>query len=283
MIEPNAKCVVNGKKLNELISWINGSMEQLDVVDPNNYASKRWFLISDANDINQGTEPEPSRDKMQREGGGQNNRDKLNKAAGEGQGVNISTGGALRDDGSTTRGGAKQVDAFGNVVGGSGALLDDGSTAADSRRRFLANKERASPSDIDFSKTDEFGNVIGLGGNGRTAQQPSGALLDDGSTAADSRRRFLANKERASPSGALRDDEGQTTAPPRVGATPPNATKKIPAKLRGGADRSEAIRRANRQRARMNRTSSLEMAMMDEATKKRQAEADKMALANKYR
>jgi len=77
MIEPNAKCVVNGKKLNELISWINGSMEQLDVVDQNNTASKRWFLISDANDINKGTEPDMARDKLPRAGCGQDNRDSL--------------------------------------------------------------------------------------------------------------------------------------------------------------------------------------------------------------
>ncbi len=259
MIQANAKCVVNGKKLNELISWINGSMEQLDVVDQNNYASKRWFLVSDADDINQGTNPDASRDKMPRDGGGgggggaQGNRDKLNKAAGGGQGVKIKNGGALLDDGSTTRGGAKQVDAFGNVVGGSGALLDDGSTTRAGQQ----------PS----------GALLDDGFTTRTDGQPSGALLDDGFT----------TRTDGQPSGALLDDGGQPTAPPRVGATPPNAIKKIPAKLRGGADRSEAIRRANRQRARMNRTSSLEMAMMDEATKKRQAEADKMAFANKYR
>ena len=211
MIQANAKCVVNGKKLNELISWINGSMEQLDVVDQNNYASKRWFLVSDASDINSGTSPDASRNKMPREGGGgggggggaQGNRDKLNKAAGGGQGVKIKNGGALRDDGSATRGGTKQVDAFGNVLGGGVAMLDDGSTTRAGQQ--------------------SSGALLDDGSTTRDGQQSSGALLDDGSTT-------IAGQQ---PSGALRDDEGQTTAPPRVGATPPNATTKESADIRG--------------------------------------------------
>lgn len=48
MIQPNAKCVVNGKKVNEIALWLNQFIalknKELDVVDANNTPSKRWFL-----------------------------------------------------------------------------------------------------------------------------------------------------------------------------------------------------------------------------------------------
>lgn len=88
MIEPNAKCVVNGGKLNELISWINESMEELDIVDQNNRASKKWFLVSGAGDINQGTGTNTDRDNLTSSGASaagssaDSNRNSLNRTTG---------------------------------------------------------------------------------------------------------------------------------------------------------------------------------------------------------
>lgn len=179
MIEPDAKCVVNGSKLNEAIMAFNPLLamnvslgdvvepsvkyseggvqitlpspfeyanEELDVVNSDNTAGTRWFLTSTSqggasssldssttttsntpiNKSNQ-SRPKRNRDELHREGGGQNNRDQLNRATGG--------GGALRDDGTTTRTGPQP----------SGALRDDGTTT-------------------------------------RTGPQPSGALRDDGTT-----------------------------------------------------------------------------------------------------
>ena len=49
MIQPNAKCVVNGPKVNEVIGVINNILkvaisEEFDVVDPNNQPGKRWLI-----------------------------------------------------------------------------------------------------------------------------------------------------------------------------------------------------------------------------------------------
>lgn len=48
MIQPNAKCVVNGKKVNEIAGWVNQFIklteEEIDIVDTGNAPGKRWFL-----------------------------------------------------------------------------------------------------------------------------------------------------------------------------------------------------------------------------------------------
>ena len=48
MIQTNAKCVVNGKKVNEIAGWVNQFIklteEEIDIVDTGNTPGKRWFL-----------------------------------------------------------------------------------------------------------------------------------------------------------------------------------------------------------------------------------------------
>ena len=66
MIQPDAKCINNGKKLNETIDALNSILnaavsEEIDIVDSNNQPGKRWFFTGkltgqkqDAGGVNQG-------------------------------------------------------------------------------------------------------------------------------------------------------------------------------------------------------------------------------------
>ena len=183
MIQANAKCINNGKKLNETIRALNNILnvvvsEEFEIVDSNNQPSKRWFFTGKL------TGQKQSSDTGDKDRYGNtpsnNNRDQLSMNTGgllgdSSGGVsptgNVTGGGsgALRDDGSTTSGGGINslnrggVDQFGNSIGGSGALLDDGSTTAGGGINSLNR-----------GGVDQFGNSIG----------GSGALLDDGSTTA---------------------------------------------------------------------------------------------------
>lgn len=293
MINPDAKCVVNGSKVNEVIMALNPLLdmevivgdvneptikyseggikiiipspegylnEQLDVVTPSNTAGSRWFLTStsqgsasssgastttaNATPINksQPSTPNKGRDEMPRVGGGQNNRDKLNTATGGGKGVKVSTGGALRDDGTSAMPLAPSMALRDTGTGAmpiapSMALRDDGVTAR-------------TGGTVGGPATDEFGNVLGSGNLGMP-------VAPTGDTGADT--------------------TPLPGAPPRI-AEPPIA------RSRSGspAGRSEAMRRANQREARRNKRNTLQTRLMDKATKKRQAEADKMAFANKY-
>ena len=255
MITPDAKCVVNGSKVNEAIialnpllsmsvGYIGGgkppqvtysdgevkillpladsvegfSMEELDVVDSNNAASSRYFMTSLSSVSTYGTttastsgtptgrqsSPQPTKGRNKLNAGGNsagNNRDQL------------STGGALRD---TSGGGV----APNGIIGGGGALRDDGSTAADSRAKFLAERNRAAGGSANMisvggTGVDEFGNTIG--GTG-------GALRDNGQTAEQARKNFLEHKKRAASSPAplpgAPPPNQPTTPPPTPGAPP---------------------------------------------------------------
>lgn len=180
MIQANAKCINNGKKLNETIGVLNNILkvvvsEEIEIVDGNNQPSKRWFFTGKLT----GQKQDSDTGGKDRYGNTQsnNNRDQLS----------MNTGGALRDDGSTTSGGGINslnrggVDQFGNTIGGSGALRDDGSTTAGGGINSL-NK-----------------------GSG-----VAGGMADDGQTAEQSRTNFLANQQRAA----------DTTPPPLPGAPP---------------------------------------------------------------
>ena len=255
MITPDAKCVVNGSKVNEAIialnpllsmsvGYIGGgkppqvtysdgevkillpladsvegfSMEELDVVDSNNAASSRYFMTSLSSVSTYGTttastsgtptgkqsSPPPTKGRNKLNAGGNNagnNRDKL------------STGGRPLAPGD---GGVAPVNKI------SGALRDDGSTAADSRAKFLAERNRAAGGSANMisvggTGVDEFGNTIGVAGG-------AGRPVTDGSTAADSRAKFLAARQGATttptPLPGAPPLGGDTTPPPLPGAPP---------------------------------------------------------------
>ena len=149
MIQANAKCINNGKKLNETIGALNNILnvavsEEIEIVDGNNQPSKRWFFTGKLTGQKQDSDS-GSKDRYGNTPSN-NNRDKLdtggmplgNSGGNIAPPGNVTGGGsgALRDDGSTTSGGGINslnrggVDQFGNSIGGSGALLDDGSTTA---------------------------------------------------------------------------------------------------------------------------------------------------------
>ena len=199
MINPDAKCVVNGSKVNDVIIALNPLLnmdiivgdvnepeikhgqdgwqivvpspdsytnEELDVVDSSNTASSRWFLTStsqgsassagastttaNATPVNKSmpVAPNKGRDKLPREGGGQDNREKLNTVAGGGEGVKVGAGRPIEPRGKGAFGGG--TDAFGNELyadgtrvtpgGRSGDLADDGLTAAQAGAQFRAKK-----------------------------------------------------------------------------------------------------------------------------------------------
>jgi hypothetical protein len=179
-------------------------LEELDVVDSNNAASSRYFMTSLSSVSTYGTTtastsgtptgrqstPQPTKGRNKLDAGGNNagnNRDKL------------TTGGALLD------------------------TSDDGSTAADSRAKFLAERNRAAGGSANMisvggTGVDEFGNTIG--GTG-------GALRDNGQTAEQARKNFLEHKKRTAASPAplpgappLGGNTQPTTPPPLPGAPP---------------------------------------------------------------
>ena len=85
MIQPDAKCVVNGKKLNAVIHVVNSllkianSSEEFDVVEQGNYPGKRWLLTGKIAGQKQGGAA-PDRDNLGGHGGAGagDNRGQLN-------------------------------------------------------------------------------------------------------------------------------------------------------------------------------------------------------------
>ena len=284
MIVPDAKCVVNGKKLNALISAVNPLLaaikETLDVVDEGNQPGKRQFLIMKVDGA-----PDPSaRQQLSADGsvggdvdgGAGSQRDKLDAAGGGAgnAGIKVAGGGAA--------GGAGGI----NVTGGAGALKDDGSTAADSRAKFLAERNRAEGGSANMNNmggagVDEFGNAIG--GAGRP--------VADGSTAADSRAKFLAARQGATttpvPLPGAPPLGGDTTPPPLPGGEPPNQKQEAKEEARrqreykGDPMEFEMGRRKREASRAKRRQKSTETFMQNLATKKRQAKADRLARHNK--
>ena len=102
MIKANAKCVVNGSKVNELINAVNpllaATRELIDVVDSANKPAKRMFLIVDVKETTGANE----RDNLEASGGGgiggggDNQRDKLMTAGG---GAGVGVGGGVTSNG----------------------------------------------------------------------------------------------------------------------------------------------------------------------------------------
>ena len=200
MIQPDAKCINNGKKLNETIKGLNSILnnvvsEEIDIVDSNNQPSKRWFVVGKLTGQKQDSDT-GDRDNL---GNTPNdkNRDSLDKGAGR----PIAPGNA-------------GVAPTGNIS--TGRPLADGSTAADSRAKFLAERERAAGGSANMisvggTGVDEFGNTIGS----------AGRPVADGSTAADSRAKFLAARQ------------GATTTPAPLPGAPPLGGDTTPAPLPG--------------------------------------------------
>lgn len=219
MIQANAKCVVNGKKVNEIAGWLNQFInlteEEIDIVDAGNTPGKRWFLTGKlAGDLGAGSAEDGDRNNLggtsgnsQGSDGGGNSREQL------------STGGRPLAPGSSV-GAAVDIS--------TGRPVADGSTAADSRAKFLAERNRAAGGSANMisvggAGVDEFGNEIG--GAGRP--------VTDGSTAADSRAKFLAARQGATTTptplpgapplgGDTTPAPSTATPPPTPGAPPPN-------------------------------------------------------------
>jgi len=129
MIEPNAKCVVNGKKLNSLIKAFNKILntldsETLDVVDANNSPSTRSFVLGSIQTVKgEIIDSDDPRNKLKSAGAGgsEDNRDNLNRADGAGGAVN-DNGGAQPNIMAAAAPGLQQQPAIGGggAVGGGG-------------------------------------------------------------------------------------------------------------------------------------------------------------------
>ena len=247
MITPDAKCVVNGSKVNEAIialnpllsmsvGYIGGgkppqvtysdgevkillpladsvegfSMEELDVVDSNNAASSRYFMTSLSSVSTYGTTTaSTSGTPTGRQSSPQptKGRNKLN-AGGNSAGNNREQ---LSTGGMPLAPGSSVGAAVDIRSGVNSAGIDTGKSgvAADSRRGVNS-------AGIDTG-VDQFGNTIGGTGGG---------LRDDGMTAEQARKQFLEGKKRAAASPAPLPGApplgGDTTPPPLPGAPPPN-------------------------------------------------------------
>ena len=204
MIQANAKCVVNGKKVNEIAGWLNQFInlteEEIDIVDAGNTPGKRWFLTGKlAGDLGAGSAEDGDRNNL----GGTSGNSQGSVGGGNSR-EQLSTGGRPLAPGSSV-GAAVDIRSGVNSAG-----IDTGKSgvAADSRRGVNS-------AGIDTG-VDQFGNTIG--GAGRP--------VADGSTAADSRAKFLAAKQGETttppPLPGAPPLGGDTTPPPLPGAPPPN-------------------------------------------------------------
>jgi hypothetical protein len=252
MIQPDAKCVVNGAKVNEAIMALNPllamsvgyigggkppqvtysdgevkillpladsvdgfSLEELDIVDTDNAASSRYFMTSTSSVSTYGTTTASTSGTPT---GKQSTSQPTSKDRNSLNGTPNNKNRDKLDTGGALldSSGSGGVAPTGNVTGGGGALRDDGQTAEQSRAKFLAERERAAGGSA---------NTISVGGAGvdefGNTIGGSGALRDDGSTAADSRAKFLAARQ------------GATTPAPLPGA-PPLGGDTTPAPLPGG-------------------------------------------------
>ncbi len=227
MINPDAKCVVNGSKLNEAIIALNPLLamdiitgnvaqpvvkygessvqivipsgvvlnEELDIVGPNNTATSRFFATGTSG----GSSSSGATVETSSPVNGSNpsqpkpNRDSLNIAgAGAPQG-------AMLDIGGLAVGGGNRGINGGNT--GGGVNIDNGPWP---------------PAVPGGQPTDEFGNVIGSGNLG----MPIAPKTNVNGQPIDSSGNVV------SPSGALRDtgsDSGSGGQPNLPGAPPPNA------------------------------------------------------------
>ena len=232
MIQPDAKCVVNGAKVNEAIMALNPllamsvgyiaggkppqvtysdgevkillpladsvdgfSLEELDIVDTSNAASSRYFMTSTGSVSTYGTTTASTSGTPT---GKQSTSQPTSKDRNSlGNTPNDKNRDKLDTGGMPLGNSGGNIAPPGNVTGGgSGALRDDGSTTSGGGINSLNR-----------GGVDQFGNSIG----------GSGALLDDGSTTAgggiNSLNRGGVDQfgNSIGGSGALLDD-GSTTA-----------------------------------------------------------------------
>ena len=260
MIQPDAKCVVNGAKVNEAITALNPllamsvgyigggkppqvtysdgevkillpladsvagfSLEELDIVDTDNAASSRYFMTSSSSVSTYGTTTAST-------SGTPTGKQSTSQPTSKDRNSLGNTPNDKNRDKLTT--GAGRPIAPGNagvaptVNISTGRPIADGSTAADSRAKFLDERERAAGGSANMisvggAGVDEFGNAIG--GAGRP--------VADGSTAADSRAKFLAARQGATTPAPLPGAPplgGDTTPAPLPGAPPPNQPATTP-------------------------------------------------------
>jgi len=199
MIQPDAKCVVNGAKVNEAIMALNPllamsvgyigggkppqvtysdgevkillpladsvdgfSLEELDIVDTDNAASSRYFMTSTSSVSTYGTTTAST------SGTPTGKQSSAPPTSKDRNSLGNTPSNNNRD--KLTTGGMPLGNSGGNIAppgnvtgGGSGALRDDGSTTSGGGINSLNR-----------GGVDQFGNSIG----------GSGALLDDGSTTA---------------------------------------------------------------------------------------------------
>ena len=144
MIQANAKCIVNGPKVNEIAGWVNQfiklTQEEIEIVDTNNTPGRRWFLTGQlAGDLEAGAAEDGDRNNLGGtsggalgssggNGGGGGNLDKLNMAAAAplNQGgevaapINIGGGGAQPNIMAAAAPGLQQQPAIGGGGGGGG-------------------------------------------------------------------------------------------------------------------------------------------------------------------
>ena len=242
MITPDAKCVNNGKKVNEAINAINPllgmsvgytaggtppqvtysdtevkillpladsvegfSLEELDIVDTNNAASSRYFMTSLSSVSTYGTTTAST------SGTPTGKQSSPQPTTGRNK---LDAGGNNADNNrdKLNTGGALLDNRGGGVapvnkITSGGGLRDDGQTAEQSRKNFIEGKKRA---EAKQPQVDEFGNTIG--GTG-------GALRDDGTTTAGGGINSL------NTGGALRDDSFFTTRTNKAAADKAAADK----------------------------------------------------------
>lgn len=253
MIQPDAKCVVNGAKVNEAIMALNPllamsvgyiaggkppqvtysdgevkillpladsvdgfSLEELDIVDTNNAASSRYFMTSSSSVSTYGTTTASTSGTPT---GKQSTPQPTSKDRNR---LGNTPSNKNRDKlttGGAPLGNGAGVAPTGNISTGrpAGDLVDDGMTAKQAGANFLKNKQRAGSANMISVGVDEFGNTIG--GSGR------GDLADDGMTAKQAGANFLANRQRA----AGTTPAPLPGAPPLGGDTTPSPSPVAPA------------------------------------------------------
>lgn len=146
MIQANAKCIVNGPKVNEIAGWVNQfiklTQEEIEIVDTGNTPGRRWFLTGQlAGDLEAGAAEDGDRNNLGgtsggalgssggNGGGGGGNLDKLNMAAaaplnqGGAVAAPINIGDAQPNIMAAAAPGLQQQPAIGGVSGGGGGNM----------------------------------------------------------------------------------------------------------------------------------------------------------------
>jgi hypothetical protein len=258
MIQPDAKCVVNGAKVNEAIMALNPllamsvgyigggkppqvtysdgevkillpladsvdgfSLEELDIVDTDNAASSRYFMTSTSSVSTYGTTTASTSGTPT---GKQSTSQPTSKDRNSLNGTPNNKNRDKLDTGGALldSSGSGGVAPTGNVTGGGGALRDDGSRPANQGGGIAGGM-------ADDGQTAEQSRANFLANKQRAADTtpaPSGiagGMADDGQTAEQSRTNFLANQQRAA----------DTTPAPLPGGMP-LMSDTTPAPLPGG-------------------------------------------------